>query len=442
MNERGADSEPTRILYVTSRFPSVTSTFVANEMTAVQALDYEVYVATLWPVVNAAPDAPHRGHPVERPFLPRVESTSLTAPRTWALALRAALVRPSVLATCLRLLPGHLRSPWLFGKLLAVIPKGLAAGARARELGIERIHAHFITTPTTVALLAAEVAGVPFTATAHAFDITSRHPKRVNGSVLLKCRRAEAIVTISEYNRADMLRRWPELESERLEVIYNGIDTSAFAPRTGARPLESGGALRVLSVSSLNAKKGFEYLVRAVALLRGEETEVLLDIYGDGPDRAMLTELITTLGVEEHVRLHGTIDQDRVAALCREADVFVLASVPLDSDDADGLPTVLIEALSAELPTVSTQVTGIPEIVVDGETGLCVPPRDPAAIARALRWMREHPAEAREMGSAGRRLVLRQFDRQRAARRLDTLWRTGRPAIERGDASLASKSLK
>jgi len=437
---RAADSSPTRILYVTSRFPSVTSTFVANEMTAVQNLGYEVHVATLWPVVNAAPDAPHRGHPIERPFLPRVESTSLAAPRTWALALKAVFVRPSTLITCLRLIPGHLRSPWLFGKLLAVIPKGLAAGTRARELGIERIHAHFITTPTTVALLAAEVAGIPFTATAHAFDITSRHPKRVNGSVTFKCRRAEAIVTISEYNRTDMLRRWPELESERLEVIYNGIDTSAFAPRTGVRPLERDGALRVLSVSSLNAKKGFEYLVRAIAQLQSE-IEVVLDIYGDGPDRAMLTELIAELGVEERVRLHGTIDQDRVAALCREADVFALASVPLDSDDADGLPTVLIEALSAELPTVSTQVTGIPEIIVDGETGLCVPPRDPTAIAHALRWMREHPAEAREMGSAGRQLVLQQFDRQRAARRLDALWRADTSVAESRGASPASESV-
>jgi len=415
-----------KILYVTSRFPSVTSTFVANEMAAVETLGREVHVSTVWPTLLSKGSAEHRGHPVERPFLPRLADTSLKSLLTWRNVFAAIVTRPSVLLTCAQLIPGHVRSPWLFGKLIASIPKGLATGIRAHELGAERIHAHFITTPTTVAMLAAEVAGIPFTATAHAFDITSRNPRLINGSVPLKCRRAETIVTISKYNRGDILNRWPELASEAIEVVYNGVDTTAFAPRGKDIPFEHEGPLRILSISSLNAKKGFEYLIRAFALLRASGIDAQLDVYGDGPDRSMLTSLINELNVADRVRLHGVIDQDRVAALCGEADIFALASVPLDSEDADGLPTVLIEALSSELPTVSTQVTGIPEIIVDGKTGRCVPPKNSEALSDALLWMIENPEAARAMGRAGRELVLDQFDRHRAARQLESIWQDNR----------------
>ena len=121
-------------------------------------------------------------------------------------------------------------------------------------------------------------------------------------------------------------------------------------------------------------------------------------------------------------------DRETVRTVCQAADIFAVACVPLASQDADGLPTVIIEALAVARPTVSTQVTGIPEIVIDGETGLCVPPRNVDAFADAIAWMIDNPESARSMGEAGRQLVLAQFDRRGAARQLLSLWE-GHPAI-------------
>jgi glycosyltransferase involved in cell wall biosynthesis len=420
-----------RVLYVTSRFPSITATFIANEMAAVTETGADVHIAPLW-----KPLPGHDGHPVEIPLLPKAVPFDLRNPRTWLAMAKAVVRRPSVLKLLAELVPGHAKSPWLFGKLLGSIPRGLFFGSWAADNDMDRLHAHFLTTPTTVAMIAGHVAGIPYSATAHAFDITSTDPRIMNGSVSLKCRRADSIVTISEYNRRDILSRWPELADIRLEVIYNGIDTSTFTPDR-ATPALSGalsgdGTVKILTVSSLIEKKGHEFMIRAVAGLRADGVDVRLDIYGEGPRQQLLADLIDELGVGDCVALRGPANQAEVVKLCQEADIFGLACCVVASDDADGLPTVLIEALAAGLPTVSTQVTGVPEIIIDGQTGRCVPPRDVEALQDAIRSMIANPDEARAMGAAGRQLVTERFRGDKAADELRTLWADTMAALPSG----------
>ncbi len=415
--EAGTVTAPMNILYVTSRFPSRTATFIANEMAAVQAAGAEVHIASLW-----EPLPGHSGHAVELPLMPRVVSFDARKLSTWRQIARAVRRRPAVLRLFAELVPGHLASPWLFGKLLASIPRGLFYGEWAATNNMDRLHAHFLTTPTTVAMIAAAVADIPYSATAHAFDITSEDPRLKNGSVSLKCRKADAIITISEYNRTDILTRWPELDSIRLEVVYNGIDTSVFTPVDEQIPLGHDGTVKILTVSSLIEKKGHDYLIEAVARLRKQGVDVRLDIYGEGSRQETLQTLINRLDVADGVALCGPAVQTKVVELCQSADIFGLACVPVASGDADGLPTVLIEALAAGLPTVSTQVTGVPEIVIDGETGRCVRPRNVDDLVEAVNWMIEHPDQARAMGAAGRDLVTRQFERTGSAKRLLETW--------------------
>lgn len=417
---------PLRVLYVTSRFPSITATFIANEMAAVTATGADVHIAALW-----KPLPGHDGHPVEIPLLPKAVPFDLRSPGTWLAMAKALARRPSVLKLLAELVPGHAKSPWLFAKLLGSIPRGLFFGSWAADHDMDRLHAHFLTTPTTVAMIAGHVAGIPYSATAHAFDITSTDPRIMNGSVSLKCRRADAIVTISEYNRGDILSRWPELADVRLEVIYNGIDTSTFTPDRAVPALSAGpsGPVKILTVSSLIEKKGHEYMIRAVAGLAAQGLDVRLDIYGEGPRREQLAELIKSLGAEDCVALQGPANQAEVVKLCQEADIFGLACCVVASDDADGLPTVLIEALAAGLPTVSTQVTGVPEIIVDGETGRCVPSRDVESLQEAIRWMIDNPDQARAMGLAGRELVTERFRGDKSAEELRALWAETMPEL-------------
>ena len=409
------------VMYLTSRFPSPTLTFVANEMTAVRDRGHEVSIGTVW-----APLDGHDGHAIEAPLRERVVPMSYASVATLLAVVRALIRRPSVLGLIASLVPGHVRNRWLFAKLLAAIPRGLFYGDWAARNGVDRFHAHFLTSPTTVAMIAAKVAGVPFSATAHAFDITSTIPSMVNASVPEKCRAADVVITISEFNRHDMLTRWPELDDVRLEVVYNGIDTSLFSPDRPHPPFANDGPIRLISVSALTSpKKGHDDLMRAVVELESRGVDAQLDIFGTGVLYDELVALASELGVADRVTLRGSATQEELAVECQRADIFGLACVVLESDDADGLPTVLIEALATGLPTISTQVTGVPEIVRDGETGRCVPSRDIQAFADAIEWMAEHPDDAIALAAAGRELVLESFDRNGAAERLELLWSSG-----------------
>jgi glycosyltransferase involved in cell wall biosynthesis len=406
---------------VLSRFPVFSHTFTSNEMAAVAAEGVEVFVASIW---KPLPGHEEEVQAVDQPFLSKIVRPDLRSARTWIGALKGLVRRPQTVGLVIRLIAGHLKSIYQPPKLLASIPKGYYLGQWCRDNKIDQIHAHFLTSPTTVALIASAVSGVPYSYTAHAFDITSNSPRNINGSVPLKGQRAALGVTISNYNRRYLLEHHPALHDARLEVIYNGIDMNLFkAPETSQPPHTNGDPWRVMSVSRLQAKKGYDYLIGAIIALRERGVNVRLDIFGDGPERGTLQQLIDQREMQKHITLHGSIRQEDLACEFTQADLFALASVPLPWGDADGLPTVLIEALAVGLPTVSTQVTGIPEIIQHGVTGLCVPPRDVPQLADAIQWLIEHPNEAHDMGQHGRDLVLERFDRRKNAGHLLALWR-------------------
>jgi glycosyltransferase involved in cell wall biosynthesis len=409
------DRKIEKVLYVTSRFPALSMTFVANEMSAIEKLGVRIDVATLW-----KPLGDHKGHPAEVPFLDRVFSSSLN-PIGVVLASFLLFSKPSVVITALRLVPGHLKSPWLFAKLLAAIPKGILVGRHAKRNRYDLIHSHFLTTPTTVALIASKYSGIPYTCTAHAFDITSSNPRMTNGSIPLKCNEAGMVITISNYNKRDIMSRHPEVNSEKIVIIYNGIDTSFFALRKQDRNFDTK-PVSVICISNLNEKKGHEYLIRAISILKRDNEDIVLRLFGKGPMHDSLQRLTEELEITDSVFFEGAINQSQSVATLHSADIFALASIPLESGDADGLPTVLIESLSCGIPTVSTDVTGIPEIIIDKETGLLVPPRDEFQLAEALSWMIKHPEQARTLAKHGRNLVVEKFNGTRSASQLLDCW--------------------
>lgn len=393
-------------------------TFVANEMKAVTEAGCNVELLSLWP-----PNSNHSGHPVETLFIDRVQYAKILNLKNVRRMVRALIVKPSVILTFFSLVPGHLKSPLVLAKLILSLPRGLIAGTYALEKNVDIIHAHFLSMPTSVAMIASKISGVPFTATAHAFDITSTHPLRLNGSVKKKCETAAAVVTISHHNVTDILSRWPSLKNIRIDVIYNGIDTTSFSPPSSDKKIRvADDPLSIVSVSNLNEKKGFSFLIKAVSSLIEDGKDVYLNIYGEGPERSKLEKLIESNGHQDRIVLHGSIDQTMVANLCKKADVFVLASIPLSTGDADGLPTVLIESLGSSLPTISTQVAGIPEIVINGKTGLCVPPEDVNALAEAILWVADFPTEASKLAENGRNLVTSEFNQKFTSQQLISLW--------------------
>ncbi|PRX97128.1 glycosyltransferase [Allonocardiopsis opalescens] len=389
-----------RIGYVLKMFPRFSETFVVSEILARQARGTEIEVFSL--------RLPNDGR-----F--HAELAEVTAPVSYLPHRRA---RPE---DCWRLLrAAHGALPRLTGTLpdlLAAEPDdGLQAVELAlavRERGITHLHAHFGSVATTVARLASLLTGVPYSFTAHAKDLfhESVDPKDLRA----KLAGAQHTVAVSDYNRAHLERSFGAAAS-RVHRVYNGLRLADFdyTEPTGRPPLIAG-------VGRLVEKKGFEVLVDACALLAAEGVEFDCVIAGAGPLEAALRERIDARGLGGAVRLAGPLPADRVRALMRGAAALAAPCVVGSDGNADGLPTVLLEAMALGTPCVSTDVTGIPEAVRHGETGLSVPQHDPAALAAALRTLLADRAAAVRLARAARAHVERNFDGAAQARALDAL---------------------
>ena len=403
------------VLYVVSRFPNISATFTAHEMAALAEMGITIHVAAV-----QHSDPAEKPHSIEQQFLTRRQGLSLRQPRVWLQAFLEILRKPALILLIVRLLIAHCINPYALAKFFICLPKGLYLGAWVRRNNIDHIHAHFLTTPTLVALLASQVSGVPYTVTIHAFDIFATSAKMRNAAVPLKCKLAAANIVISHFNETYMRQRWHGIEG-RFEVIYNGIDFDLFSG-AASTALANPASVHILTNGRFIPKKGHKYLIEAVALLRQKGVPVTLSLVGKGPEEAELRDLVQKWHIDDHVRFLGTINQEALVGYYRESDLFVLACAVSPEGDMDGLPTVLIKSLALGLPTISTQVSGVPEIIQDHVTGLCLPPHDPVALADAIHWMIQNPQAARELGKRGQQFVQDDFDRRKNAARLLAVW--------------------
>lgn len=405
-----------KVLYVVSRFPSLTTTFTAYEMSTIQQAGVDVHVATVW-----APEDASEPQTVEKPFCDKICELRLSNPALWLRSLQQIVLHPFILILFVQLLIGHLVSVYAVLKLLVSLPKGLYLGYWVKKNQFQHIHAHFLSSPATVALIASKISGVPYTVTIHAFDIFATNPYDLNGSIELKCEQAAACIVISQFNLNYMRKTWPKMGG-RFEVIYNGIDVEIFSSKT--RHLPDPTSYRILSNGRLVYTKGHTFLIEAVAKLRKQNRNISLEIIGGGPMDSELRELTQKLGITEHVIFTGKMLQEEIINHYRASNLFVLACAISPDGDMDGLPVVLVEALAMELPTISTQVSGVPEIVQDKITGLCIPPHDSDKLADAIAYMIDHPDEARRMAQAGRQRVEQHFNRFESGKTLLNLWQS------------------
>jgi len=175
---------------------------------------------------------------------------------------------------------------------------------------------------------------------------------------------------------------------------------------------------RIVSVGRLVPKKGMDVLVRAIAQLAGQGMPVLCDIIGEGPERRRLEAMTGELGVESLVRLRGALAPPDARRALAKADVVALACVRSPNGDMDGIPVALMEGMAAGRPVVSTTISGIPELITDGDSGLLVEPGDPGSLAAAIRRLLEEPSLAARLAAAGARVVEERFDQATNATRL------------------------
>ncbi|TXH80178.1 MAG: colanic acid biosynthesis glycosyltransferase WcaL [Rhizobium sp.] len=285
--------------------------------------------------------------------------------------------------------------------------------------GGEWLHAHFIHTPASVTAYASIMTGIPWTCSAHAKDIWTS----ANWELAEKLERARWAVTCTRTGFEHM--RDLIATDGKVHLSYHGLDLDRFGPFAGEHSSRDGANAAdpafLLSVGRAVEKKGYDVLLRALAMLPGDLNWRFTHI-GGGDGLPKLKALADTLGIADRITWKGALAQEDVLAHYRQADIFALACRVAADGDRDGLPNVLVEASSQRLLCVSTNVSGVPELLEDGVNGLVVPSEDPPALAAALESAIRTPALRLRLAEAAERRVRDHFDYHSSIRQLTRLF--------------------
>ena len=390
-----------RIGYVVKRYPRYSETFIVNEILAHEAAGAELDIFSM-----RAPEDTHFQDILAQVRAPvtYLPDRVRTAYEFWLLMQASAKACPGVWQ--------HL--PLAVGIDSRELGHALALAAHVTTRGITHLHAHFASSSASVARLAARFAGITYSFTAHAKDIF--HEDVDPADMRAKLSDAAAVVTVSDFNLRHFRNEFPDC-SDRVHRIYNGIDLKRFAYRdpAPAEPL-------ILAVGRLVEKKGFGDLIDACVLLARDGVAFRCLIVGAGEEEDALRQHIARVGIGERVRLEGPRPQREVIELMRSAAVMAAPCIVGTDGNRDGLPTVLLEAMALGTPCVATDVTGNPEVVRDGDTGLCIPQAAPAILAEALRGVLADPALGVRLARNARQLIEAEFDVHRNAARVFRLF--------------------
>ena len=415
------------VAYLFSRFPVITETFLLRQALELRRQGCPLVLFAL------RRDRQSVRHPEAAELLPEVRFLEPLSPRTLAASRRLLRQAPGRYARLAgEIVAGNRTSLDFLAKGLAMLPGVVGLAEQMRRLDVRHVHGVFGTHTGLAALLAAELLGVEFSFAVRGHDLF------VDTSMLAeKARRARFVAAVSEFNRRRLLEIAGPAVADRVTIVRSAIDLAEFPFRT-YRP--SGAERRILAVGRLHEYKGHEHLIRACALLRDRQPEQAFgcDIVGEGPRRPLLERLIAELGLGRQVRLLGARPNPEVRALMARADTMVVPSVVARSGVTEGLPNVLFEAMALGTPVVASAVAGIPELVLDGETGLLAPEQDPAAIRDALLACWADPAAAAARARRGRALVEARHDLKASAAYLAGLFRQAvEAAAPPGSAALA-----
>lgn len=282
------------------------------------------------------------------------------------------------------------------------------------------LHAHFIHTPASVAFYASLLRGMGWSVSAHAKDIWTSQ----DWDLADKLAHVDWAVTCTRVGY-EQLSRLAQPRQGVVHLSYHGLDLQRFPHVDGARSRRDSSdvhdPVRILSVGRAVKKKGYDVLLHALASLPKELNWTFTHI-GGGDELAKLKALAEQLGISHHITWKGAMDQKEVLTHYRESDLFTLACRITADGDRDGLPNVLVEAASQGLMAVSTTVSGISELFVNGVNGLLVAPDDPAVLAEALQQAICHPDLRHQLGMAAEQKVRQDFDYQNSIRDLTVLF--------------------
>ena len=294
-----------------------------------------------------------------------------------------------------------------------------------RQRGARHVHAQHADFVADAALAVAACLELPFSFAAHARDLYTSP-----GRLKLKIGAATFVATCTSYNETYLKQMCAAAREEgvapgKIARVYHGVDLERFSFTRGSVSPE-----RLISVTRLKEKKGFSYLLEAMAKLKVRGRDVRLEIYGDGDQKEAILERIANLGIQDRVELKGAIEHHRIPGALRSAGIFVLPCVVTADQDRDGIPNTIIEAMATGVPVISTSISGIPEAVRDGQSGLLVPERDAERLAGAIERMIADDDLRERCAREGRRIAESCFSIEATGRALAALLRSGAVSTE------------
>lgn len=390
---------PRSIAYLVSRYPTLSMIFVLREVVALRALGFRIETAS----INPPDRPPDQLTPIEREEAARTYcvqcdglSGALTASAKTLLRNPAGFARGLIMAFRLASLD--------LGRLylnLMYFAEALMVGQWMLRNRQNHLHVHLASQAASVGLFVARVFGFGYSLTVHGPDEFSD----VEGKHLAqKIAAAEFVVCISSFTRSQLMNLCPYNQWDKFSVVRLGVDPTFFAPPTR---IETNEKFEILCVGRLTPAKGQHLLIDATDRLLKQGRQVRLRLVGSGPDESSLREGAARLGNLSSIVFEGAVNQDRIRSLYATADVFCLPSF------AEGLPVVLMEAMSMEIPCVSTCIAGIPELIRNGIDGLLVPASDLNALVGAIARLMDDSQLRNRLARSGRSQVLEHFNLDR-----------------------------
>ncbi len=406
-----------KIAYFINDYPKVSHSFIRREILALERLGFEVQRLAIRGWAGPLPDEEDQRERARTRYVLREGPLALIAPTLMAL-LRAPARFLDAVRLALRM-ARHSDRPLHFH--LVYLAEACRILPWLHEFGARRIHAHFGTNSTDVAMFVSALGGPPYSFTVHG-------PEEFLRPIGLteKIRRADWVVAISSFGRSQLCLCTDYRDWSKIQVIHCGIERSFYesAPRL---PVV---APRLLCVARLAAEKGQLMLIEAAAQLAAKGALFELVLAGDGPIRAQLDELVKRYGLSERTRITGWISSNQVREEILGARAVVLPSF------AEGLPVVLMEAMALRRPVLATYIAGIPELVRNGETGWLIPAGSVAELASAMEDCLARTAEElADMGEAAYHRVIARHCVDKQASKLAALFLSSDVALQKPDGA-------